>query len=88
MVNSEEGSAGEAKVAIIYLRVSTKEQAEKDGDPEGYSIPAQRDACRRRAQSLGANVIIEFVDKGESAKTSDRPALQAMLDRVVARHAR
>jgi DNA invertase Pin-like site-specific DNA recombinase len=28
--------------AVIYLRVSTKEQAE-----EGYSIPAQAEACRR-----------------------------------------
>ena len=28
--------------AVIYLRVSTKEQAE-----EGYSIPAQAQACRR-----------------------------------------
>jgi DNA invertase Pin-like site-specific DNA recombinase len=28
--------------AVIYLRVSTKEQAE-----EGYSIPAQVEACRR-----------------------------------------
>ena len=81
IANSEERQ-GEEKVAVIYLRVSTKEQAEKDGDPEGYSIPAQRDACRRRALSLGANVIAEFADKGESAKTSDRPALQAMLDRV------
>lgn len=28
--------------AVIYLRVSTKEQAE-----EGYSIPAQAKACRQ-----------------------------------------
>ena len=40
--------------AVIYLRVSTNEQAERDGDPEGYSIPAQREACRRKASSLGA----------------------------------
>ena len=35
--------------AVIYLRVSTKEQAE-----EGYSIPAQAEACRqRRAAAKG-----------------------------------
>ena len=65
--------------AVIYLRVSTKEQAERDGDPEGYSIPAQREACRRKASSLGAVVIEEFADKGESARKADRPQLQALL---------
>ena len=65
--------------AVIYLRVSTKEQAERDGDPEGYSIPAQREACRRKASSLGAVVVEEFADKGESARKADRPRLQALL---------
>ncbi len=51
--------------AVIYVRVSTKEQAERDGDPEGYSIPAQREACKRKALSLNAAVIDEFVDRGE-----------------------
>src|SRR2546427_7328564 len=65
--------------AVLYLRVSTKEQAERDGDPEGYSIPAQREACRRKAAALGALVDEQFVDRGESAKTADRPELQRML---------
>ncbi len=65
--------------AVIYLRVSTREQAERDGDPEGYSLPAQREACIRKAQALGASVVAEFVDRGESAKTADRPELQRLL---------
>jgi site-specific DNA recombinase len=65
--------------AVLYLRVSTKEQAERDGDPEGYSIPAQREACKRKAAGLGALVDEQFVDRGESAKTADRPELQRML---------
>jgi DNA invertase Pin-like site-specific DNA recombinase len=65
--------------AVIYLRVSTKEQAHRDGDPEGYSIPAQREACRRKAAALGAVVVEEFADKGESARKADRPQLQALL---------
>ena len=73
------------KTAVIYLRVSTKEQAERNGDPEGYSIPAQREACRRRAQTLEAAIVREFVDRGESAKTADRPALKEMLQ-YVAQH--
>lgn len=49
--------------AVIYLRVSTKEQAERGG-AEGFSIPAQREACQRKAQALGAVVTEEFVDRG------------------------
>jgi site-specific DNA recombinase len=70
------------QTAIIYARVSTKEQAERDGDPEGYSIPAQREACLRKATSLGANVIGEYVDRGESARSADRAELQNMLKRL------
>lgn len=73
--NEENSAAG----AVIYLRVSTKEQATKGGEAEGYSIPAQREACRRRAEALGAAVVEEFVDAGESARSADRPQLQRML---------
>ncbi len=69
-------------LAVSYLRVSTKEQAERDGDPEGYSIPAQREANRRKADSLGADIVAEFVDRGESARSADRPELQRMLQFV------
>lgn len=68
--------------AVIYLRVSTAQQAKTDRDAEGYSIPAQREACHRRAASLGAVVVDEYVDAGESARSSDRPALQSLLQRL------
>ncbi len=63
--------------AVIYLRVSTKEQAE-----EGYSIPAQAEACRRFIADRGWELADEYVDRGESARTADRPQLQAMLARL------
>src|ERR1700722_14145058 len=84
-INRDNGGGSLAKAAI-YLRVSTKEQAEKDGDPEGYSIPAQRGACLRRASALGAEVIEEFVDAGESARSIDRPELQRLLKYVTQEH--
>jgi site-specific DNA recombinase len=69
--------------AIIYLRVSTASQADTDeSDPEGYSIPAQREACRRKATALGATVLEEYVDRGESARSADRPPLKQLLQRV------
>ena len=73
------GSTTGLKHAVIYLRVSTSEQADNDYNAEGFSIPAQRDACTRKAQQLGASVVAEFVDRGESARSADRPQLQAML---------
>lgn len=74
------GASGSGPIfAVSYLRVSTKEQAERDGDPEGYSIPAQRDGNQRKADSLGVVVVMEFVDRGESARSAARPQLQAML---------
>ncbi len=73
---------GGQSLAVIYLRVSTKEQAEKGGLAEGYSIPAQREALERKAKDLGAVVVAEFVDAGESAKSADRPNLQRMLAHI------
>jgi len=65
--------------AVIYLRVSTKEQAERGGNAEGFSIPAQREACKRKATELGLTIDAEFIDAGESARSADRPELQKML---------
>lgn len=68
--------------AVSYLRVSTKEQAEKGGQAEGFSIPAQRQANQRKADQLGATIIEEFVDAGESARKADRPELMRMIQYV------
>ena len=71
------------KCAASYLRVSTRGQAERGGGhDEGFSIPAQREANKRKAMSMGAMVCKEFVDRGASAKSADRPQLQAMLEYV------
>ena len=66
---------------IIYLRVSTKEQA-LTNEKEGYSIAAQRKACIRYAEEKGWEVVDEYVDRGESARSAHRPQLQMMLSYV------
>ncbi len=73
------GTTERPRIAVSYVRVSTKRQAEKGGTSEGFSIPAQKAANQQKAESMGAFVVKEFVDRGESAKTADRPALQEML---------
>ena len=72
-------------VAVTYLRVSTKEQAQRGGREEGFSIPAQREANQRKAEQLGATIVEEFVDAGESARKADRPDLMRMIQ-YVAKH--
>ena len=58
----------------IYARVSTEEQAERD-----LSIPFQLERCRYHAQGKGWQVVKEFVDAGESARTDKRPDFQRMI---------
>lgn len=64
---------------LIYGRVSTSRQAERE-----LSIPAQVKACQKygmdRNWSLAPDGIYE--EKGESARTVERPQLQKMLHRA------
>lgn len=71
-----------AAQAVSYLRVSTREQAERGGTEEGFSIPAQREANTRKAEQIGAVIIEEFIDAGASAKSADRPELMRMIHYV------
>ncbi len=61
--------------AIIYTRVSSERQVE-----EGHSLDSQDRICRQYAQDKGLELIRNpFVEKGESAKTTDRTQLKLML---------
>ena len=68
------------KRAVLYLRVSTPGQVNTDYNPEGISIPAQREAGERKAASLEADIVNEFVEPGRTATSIDkRPRFQEML---------
>lgn len=68
------------KRAVLYLRVSTPGQVHTDYDPEGISIPAQRQAGKIKADSLGAQVVKEFVEPGRTATSIDkRPTFKEMI---------
>ena len=71
-------------IAFSYLRVSTREQARSGGGAEGYSIPAQREACLTKAAQLAAVIepMHEYVDAGESGRSADRDDLQRMLQDI------
>jgi site-specific DNA recombinase len=71
------------KRAVIYLRVSSAGQVNTDYDPEGLSIPAQRQACTRYAERMGAVVVREYVEPGVSGGSLlKRPAFRRMIDEI------
>lgn len=67
--------------AAIYARVSSTGQLGRDGDEDGdgYSIPAQVQACERTLEALGARAIKVYIERAESARSDNRPVLQQML---------
>lgn len=67
-------STNQSKHAVIYCRVSTKEQVD-----EGSSLSTQDKICGEYAAKHGFEVIKTFVEQGESAKTANRTELQKML---------
>lgn len=59
--------------AVIYIRVSTKEQT------ENLSLPTQLRACEEYCRREGLEVVARFKEEGESAKSADRTELQRLL---------
>jgi len=59
--------------AVIYVRVSTKEQT------ENLSLPTQLRACEEYCRREGFEVLERFKEEGESAKTTDRTEFQKLL---------
>ena len=58
----------------IYARVSSERQAEKD-----LSIPAQIKSLKKYAFDREWDVVAEYVDEAESARTANRPAFKEMI---------
>jgi DNA invertase Pin-like site-specific DNA recombinase len=59
--------------AVIYIRVSTKEQT------SNLSLPTQRKSCVEYCQKHGYSVDDIFTEQGESAKTAERPEFSRLL---------
>jgi len=64
----------ESNKAVLYIRVSTDEQAE-----DALNLVNQEKRCRNYCHQKGLSVVTIFIDAGESARTSDRPEFQRML---------
>ena len=74
LIQADDGSKLQSMIgAVIYIRVSTKEQT------ENLSLPTQLRACEEYCHRQGYEVLERFKEEGESAKTADRPELQRLL---------
>jgi len=62
-----------AKRAAVYLRVSTKKQAERD-----LSIPDQRRQIEAFCAANDLEIVAEYADLGVSARSDRRPEFQKM----------
>ena len=60
--------------AVIYARVSTKEQI------DNLSLETQVRDCRAYCATNGLTVEKIFLEEGESAKTANRTQLNAMIE--------
>ena len=67
----------EGKVAGIYIRVSTLDQAR-----EGFSLPEQEEKLREFCKFKGYQIYKVYEDAGISAKNDKRPAYQKMIQDV------
>lgn len=67
-------SLNKTKKAVIYCRVSTKEQVE-----EGNSLATQEKICKDYAFRNGYEIVHVFIEQGESAKTILRTELKKLL---------
>jgi DNA invertase Pin-like site-specific DNA recombinase len=59
---------------VLYARVSSEKQAEKD-----LSISSQLKAMRKYAYAHSWEICQEFIDEAESARTANRPSFQNMI---------
>lgn len=65
------------KRCFIYIRVSTKRQAE-----EGYSIPEQLERLKKYSEAMDWIIADTYIDDGYTGTNMDRPELQRMIKDV------
>ena len=63
------------KKAVIYCRVSTKEQVD-----EGGSLATQEKLCKEYALKNGYEIAYIFIEQGESAKNANRTELRRLIE--------
>lgn len=73
--NQQATGKPQATKAVIYVRVSTEEQAQS-----GYSINAQIEKLIATCKLNNWELVEKYVDDGYSAKNLDRPNIQRLIE--------
>ncbi|MEY4583139.1 MAG: hypothetical protein RL701_7842, partial [Pseudomonadota bacterium] len=71
--------AHEIQQVVLYARVSTVEQAERD-----LSLPAQLGSLQRYAADRGYTVIAEYIEPGASGRDDNRRTFKRMMEDIMA----
>ena len=69
----------ELRRVVLYARVSTAEQAEKD-----LSLPSRLRTLERHARERGLEVVASYVEPGASGRDDQRPVFRRMMQEVLA----
>jgi DNA invertase Pin-like site-specific DNA recombinase len=72
--NNEDSDNSPIKRAVVYIRVSTEDQAE-----HGYSLKAQENRLRSYCNAREWEIVNVYIDDGYSGRNIDRPSYSAML---------
>lgn len=65
------------KRVFIYIRVSTREQAE-----EGYSIGEQEERLKKYCEAMEWQLVKVYIDPGYTGSNMERPALKEMIKQI------
>lgn len=65
------------KRVFVYIRVSTREQAE-----EGYSIGEQEERLKKYCEAMEWQLVKVYIDPGYTGSNMDRPALKEMIKEI------
>ena len=65
------------KTAVLYLRVSTEEQAN-----HGYSLEMQKKQCEEWVKAHGFTVVSTFIDAGKTGTNMNRKGIKDLLNYV------
>jgi len=79
------GTGPSVKRAAYLLRVSTARQMHTatDIDPEGNSVPTQREHCDTKCRELRAVKVGEYIEPGQSGQSMEkRPKFKELLTRI------
>lgn len=78
-MGQRQSKKSEIRRVVLYARVSTAEQAEKD-----LSIPAQLDALRKYCSDRRCEIVAAYTEPGASGTDDNRKVFRRMLEDVLA----